>query len=98
MHNLELDEVLHQPQRTRIMTYLLAFGRSDFTTLKKSLELSDGQMTTHMRVLLAKEYVQQYKSFYNNKPRTEYEVSEYGSQCFNKYLENLKYILEQTSG
>lgn len=96
MVNLELDEVLHQPQRTRIMTYLLSFGRSDFTTLKKALELSDGQMTTHMRVLLGKEYVKQYKSFYKNKPRTEYEASNYGRERFAVYLENLKMILKQT--
>ena len=42
MFNLELDEVLHQANRTKIMTYLLSFGKTDFTTLKKALNLSDG--------------------------------------------------------
>ncbi len=97
MFNLELDEVLHQANRTKIMTYLLSFGKTDFTTLKKALNLSDGQMTSHMRVLLAAEYVVQHKFFENNKPKTEYEVSELGKSRFNSYLEVLKQILSQST-
>lgn len=97
MLNFELDEVLHQANRTRIMTYLASFGKTDFTTLKKALNLSDGQMTSHMRVLLAAEYVLQDKFFEKNKPRTEYQLSELGKERFNLYLETLKQIVQQSS-
>lgn len=96
MLNLELNEVLHQANRTKIMTYLLTYGKTDYSRLKKQLELSDGQMTTHMRVLLSNQYVEQSKFFEQNKPKTVYEVSQLGRNEFLRYLDNLKQILLHT--
>jgi predicted ArsR family transcriptional regulator len=96
MLNLELNEILHQANRTKIMTYLLGYGKTDYTQLKKKLELSDGQMTTHMRVLLSNHYVEQTKFFEQNKPKTVYEVSQLGREEFLRYLANLKQILLHT--
>lgn len=96
MLNLELNEILHQANRTKIMTYLITYGKIDYTQLKKNLELSDGQMTTHMRVLLSNHYVEQSKFFEQNKPKTVYEVSQLGREEFLRYLENLKQILLHT--
>lgn len=61
------------------------------------MNLSNGQMTSHMRILLGAEYILQYKFFENNKPKTKREVSELGKSRFNSYLEVLKQILLQST-
>lgn len=89
----ELDRVLHQPIRTRIMAYLLAVGSADYTTVKNMFGLSDGHMTTHMRELIENNYVVASKSFVNNKPRTTYVLTQEGEKAFSDYVSVLKRII-----
>lgn len=89
----ELNRVLHQPVRTRIIALLIAEGSSDYSHLKKELNLSDGHMTTHMRELLEHNYVMQEKAFVDNKPRTTYYLTEEGKAAFDEYIATLKRII-----
>lgn len=91
----DLDPDLHQPVRTRILTYLLRDGETDFVTLKKELNLTDGHMTTHMRVLTESGLVEVRKEFVTNKPRTSYKVTRDGKKRFLAYLDVLKKLIEQ---
>lgn len=86
----ELDQILHQPVRTKIMAYLIGVGSCDFTTLKKSLELSDGHMSTHMKLLVENGYVEVEKNFVDNKPKTIYKLTPEGKKKFSLYVEALK--------
>ncbi len=91
---IQLDEVIHQPVRTRIIAYLINCTECDYTTLKKTLGLTDGHMSTHMKVLIAKEYVSMTKQFVKNKPKTTYKVTDLGKENFKNYLDTLKRIIE----
>ena len=51
----ELDQIIHQPIRTKIIAFLLNVGSCDYTTLKKTLDLSDGHISTHMKLLVENE-------------------------------------------
>ena len=94
MKMIKIDEVIHQPIRTRIIAHLVNTKECDYSTLKKTLGLSDGHMTTHMRVLLSNEYVSMKKEFINNKPKTTYSMTKKGKQKFKEYIEDLKKIIE----
>ncbi len=89
----ELNRVLHQPIRTRIMAYLLAAGSADYTTIKNMFALSDGHMSTHMRELIEHKYVEVEKMFVNNKPRTTYYLTREGKEAFSEYVTALKKII-----
>jgi len=89
----ELNPVLHQPVRTKIMAYLGTAKEADFTTLKKALGLTDGHMSTHMKLLLENGYVVAEKEFVENKPRTTYRMTAKGKQEFAAYIATLKQIL-----
>jgi len=91
--NSELDQIIHQPVRTKIMAYLVNTGTCDYTTLKKTLELSDGHMSTHMKLLVENEYVEADKSFVDNKPKTTYKISKLGKKKFSEYVTNLKSLI-----
>ncbi len=92
----ELNRILHQPIRTRIMAYLLTYGSCTYTALKNKFELSDGHMTTHMRELVGNEYVDVEKKFVDKKPQTTYLITSKGKKAFLDYIEVLKNILIAT--
>ena len=89
----ELDQVIHQPIRTKIMALLLNSGECDYSTIKNTLNISDGHMSTHMKVLLSEEYVEMEKTFVDNKPKTTYKVTKQGKKKFSEYVDTLKKIV-----
>lgn len=86
----EIDELIHQPVRTKIMAYLVNKIEADYTSLKKDLEITDGHMSTHMKKLVDGKYISFKKSFEGNKPKTRYKLTKKGKDSFLQYLENLK--------
>jgi DNA-binding HxlR family transcriptional regulator len=92
-----LNRVIHERARLGIMTKLMAEGESDFTALKKSLSLSDGNLNAHLKVLLKNEYVLMSKEFVANKPRTTYRITEKGKLAFKEYVNSLEKFLKSVS-
>jgi DNA-binding MarR family transcriptional regulator len=90
---VELNRILHQPVRTRIMAYLIVHDCAEYLTLKRELNLSDGHMTTHMRELLEHQYVTMEKSIVNNKTKTVYHVATRGKAAFQEYVDTLRRII-----
>lgn len=89
----DLNPILHQPIRTKIMAYLVTARKADFTTLKKALALTDGHMSTHMKLLVEENYVEVEKAFVENKPKTTYRLTAAGKKAFSEYVASLKKIL-----
>lgn len=89
----DLNPILHQPIRTKIVAYLANLQEVDFTTLKKNLGLTDGHMSTHMKTLIEENYVGVKKEFVHQKPRTTYHLTETGKSAFKQYLEALKKLV-----
>lgn len=94
MNSPDLDPLIHQPVRTRVLAYLASAGPSDFTSLKTALHLSDGHMSTHMRQLVEGGYVEAQKEFVENKPKTTYKISKLGRRKFSDYVETLRELIE----
>lgn len=93
MKTVELDQVIHQPVRTKIIAFLANSGASDFSTLKKALDLTDGHMSTHMKLLVESGYVDVEKTFVENKPKTTYSISKEGRKKFAEYINVLKRLV-----
>ena len=93
MKNSDLDQILHQPVRTKVIAFLANSGASDFTTLKKALDLTDGHMSTHMKLLVENGYVDVEKTFVDNKPKTTYKISKEGRKKFSDYINVLKQLV-----
>ena len=93
----ELDRVIHQPTRTRILTFLMLSGECDYVSLRDALDLNDGLMSTHMRELLSKNYVSIKKEFVDRKPRTSYRLTREGRTRYCDYIEQLKALVKTVS-
>lgn len=88
-----LDPVIHQPIRTQLFACLASRESCTFSFLKTTLDLSDGNLTTHMKKIIDAGYVEMKKDFFENKPRTTYHLTAKGRKAFSAYLKNLGEII-----
>ena len=91
-----LNETIHQPTRLRIMTLLVSqsdSARLTYGFIQNNLNLTGGNLTTHLRKLEEADYLQITKEFHNNKPRTWVESTATGRKAFAEYYSNLQKIL-----
>ena len=92
-----LDETIHQPTRLRIMTMLVAQaedGRLAYGFIQQALELTGGNLTTHLRRLEDAGFLETCKVFENSKPRTWINATESGRRAYASYLTNLRKALD----
>ena len=89
-----LDSAIHGPIRLGVLTALQIDGSLDFTTLKKRLEVSDGALATHLRILEEKHYVSCKKQFVGRRPKSTYRISPIGRAALRKYLDNMQKVID----
>lgn len=94
MSSPELNTILHQPVRTRIVAYLATRGETTFNELKKALEITDGNLDSHMKKLVSVDYIKTKKlEASKGKQQTLYCLTETGRHEFEIYIETLKRLL-----
>jgi DNA-binding MarR family transcriptional regulator len=89
----DLDKVIHEPARLGILTILYTIKKANFTYLKQKLDLSDGNISTHLRTLENSGYIKFTKSFVNRMPRTTYMITEKGITAFKEHIKKLEQII-----
>ena len=93
---LQLDRVIHEKGRLAIMSMLAASPELSFTELRDTLDMTDGNLTSHMRTLQEAGYVSVSKSYANNRPLTTCSLTATGNKAFAGYIDLLEQILQQT--
>jgi DNA-binding MarR family transcriptional regulator len=92
---LQLDRVIHERGRLAIMSMLAASPELSFTELRDTLEMTDGNLTTHMRTLQEAGYVSIAKSYRNRRPLTTVSLTAAGRQAFADYVALLEQIVQR---
>jgi len=90
---MDLDKVLHQPVRTRIVAFITTHGEATFTDLKKALHITDGNLEAHMKKLIQTGYVEMSKETGEGRPQTMYALTKTGLDAFQQYVESLQVLL-----
>lgn len=96
----ELDPIIHQPARLRLMAALEALKPDEsveFTFLRNLLGLTDGNLGAHLRKLEEAKYVRLEKTFVERKPRTYIDLTPRGRQAFQEHVQALQDILARPS-
>lgn len=91
---IKLSKILHQKARLGIMSILIAAREAEFTQLKKQLNLTDGNLNTHLYALEQAKYIRIQKKFVKRKPKTICRLTENGRKAFFEYIENLEQIIQ----
>ena len=93
----ELDDLIHQPVRLRIMSALASLEareQVDFSFLKEKLTLTDGNLGAHLRALEDAGYIVVEKTFVDRRPKTYVAVSSAGRKAFSAHVAALQSILK----
>ena len=95
-----MNELIHQPTRLRIMATLNALRggtRLEFTELRKLLDITDGNLGTHLAALEKAAYIEVEKSFVGKKPRTRLSLTRIGRRAFEEHVQYLRDIIHAAS-
>jgi DNA-binding HxlR family transcriptional regulator len=91
----QLDRTIHEKGRLSIMTLLASRAEPwPFQDLKGQLDMSDGNLITHLRTLEKAEFISGEKLTGDGRPQTLYTLSPAGKKAFVAYLAVLEQILD----
>ena len=90
---LQIDRVIHEKGRLAIMSMLAASPELSFTELRETLQMTDGNLTTHIRTLQEAGYVSVAKSYRDRRRLTTVSMTAGGRRAFRNYLALLERIV-----
>jgi DNA-binding MarR family transcriptional regulator len=91
----QFDKAFENRIRLQIMSVLVANESYDFNSLKELLNVTDGNLASHLKALEKEEYILVNKSFVGRKPNTQYSASAKGREAFKKHIEALENLIKQ---
>jgi DNA-binding MarR family transcriptional regulator len=87
-----IDRLIHEPTRLMIMTQLYVVESADFLFLQHQLQMTPGNLSSHLSKLEEAGYVEIVKEFIERKPHTALELTKKGRKAFREYQQNLKQV------
>jgi DNA-binding MarR family transcriptional regulator len=91
----QFDKAFENKVRLQIMSVLAVNSKYDFNSLKDLLQITDGNLASHIKALEKVEYISISKSFIGRKPNTQYAMTRKGRAAFKKHLQVLEHLINQ---
>lgn len=76
------------------MSALAVNDTLDFNSLKDFLDVTDGNLASHIKALEKEAFIGVNKSFVNRKPNTKYFITAAGKKAFNDHLKTLEQLIK----
>jgi len=89
----DIDRVVHDPTRFRILSCLFVVDSADFLFLMRQLRLTQGNLSSHMARLEAAGYVEVEKGFENRRPKTLLRLTRKGRAAVEQYAVQMQQLL-----
>jgi DNA-binding MarR family transcriptional regulator len=93
----DLNKAFESRVRLGIMSILIVNDFVDFNTLKEQLQITDGNLASHINALEKSDYISVKKQFVGKKPNTSYAVSAKGRKAFREHLDALDKLINLTN-
>jgi DNA-binding MarR family transcriptional regulator len=94
IHNL--DKTFENRVRLGIMSALMVNDELDFNAMKQTLDVTDGNLASHIAALEDEGYVKVKKAFVGKKPLTTYVVTAAGRRAFSEHLDVLEKLIKNS--
>ena len=91
----DLNKAFDNKVRLGIMSVLIAKNETDFNTLKSILNVTDGNLASHLKGLEKEDYIEVIKQFIGRKPNTRYVVTSTGRFAFKKHINALEALISK---
>ena len=88
-----LQKVFESRIRLGIMSALMVNDMLDFNALKDLLELTDGNLASHLKALEQQDIIAVSKQFVGRKPSTTYRATDLGKNLFRQHLAALEELI-----
>lgn len=93
IHNL--NKAFESRVRLGVMSVLMVTDWVEFSALKDTLNLTDGNLASHITALEKLKYIKVKKKFVGKKPNTSYGVTDEGRKAFTDHLDVLEKLLSK---
>lgn len=90
-----LNKVFESRIRLGIMSVLMVNDSYDFSSLKESLDVTDGNLASHLKALEENGLIETKKKFIGRKPNTSYTLTDKGSRLFKQHLNALEDLIRK---
>lgn len=91
-----VEKVFSTPVRLKIVAALIARSPLIFSEIISELELTRGNLSSHMKQLESNGFVEVKKEFVNNRPQTSYDITPEGRAAFEQYVKLLESIISSS--
>jgi DNA-binding MarR family transcriptional regulator len=91
---MDFDKLVHQPTRLQIFAYLYRHGETPFSELVEDLDITEGNLASHMNKLEEADCVAVEKEFVDRKPRTSYRLTDLGRDKFEDHVDLLEALID----
>jgi DNA-binding HxlR family transcriptional regulator len=88
-----LQKVFESRIRLGIMSALMVNDMITFNALKELLDLTDGNLASHLKALEQQEIILVSKQFIGRKPSTSYQATGLGKELFRQHLTALENLI-----
>lgn len=89
-----LNKILDSRIRLGIMSAVIVNDKMNFNELKELIQVTDGNLASHLKTLEDNEYVKVKKGFIGRKTNTTYSVTKAGQKAFKAQLEALEEMIK----
>ncbi len=89
-----LNKAFESRVRLGIMSALAVNDKLDFNSLKEFLDVTDGNLASHLKGLEKEKYIGVEKSFIDRKPNTKYFLTKEGKKAFDDHLKALEQLIK----
>jgi len=89
-----LHKAFESRVRLGIMSALAVNDKLDFNSLKEYLDITDGNLASHIKALEKEKFIGVKKSFVGKKPNTKYFVTKEGKKAFDDHLKALEKLIK----
>ena len=90
----QLNKVFDSRIRLGIMSALIMNNRTNFNELKELIQVTDGNLASHMKTLEEAQYIQVEKGFIGRKTNTTYLITTAGKKAFRAHLDALEKMIK----
>ncbi len=88
-----LNKIFDSRIRLGIMSALMVNEAVNFNELKELIEVTDGNLASHLRTLEENDYLKVQKGFIGRKTQTSYSVTKAGEKAFKAHLDALEQMI-----
>jgi DNA-binding MarR family transcriptional regulator len=91
---MDFDKLVHQPTRLQIFAFLYRHGEATFPRLRDELDVTEGNLSSHLTKMEEADAVAVDKEFVDRKPRTTYRLTDEGERKFEEHVQALESLLD----